>query len=228
MPKGKSKNKSKTTPNGGYKQHIKTGLDIKARFQALSSHIDNRFSTLAITIIELKRQLKEAKNNVFALARHYSTQDLKVLKLDDSLPDLKYANEGDAGLDIYSPVDFSLEPDEEAKIPLGYKLQIPMGFEIQLRPKSGSKGFTILNSPGTIDAGYRNEIKCKIINYTGETISFQKGYTGLCQIVLCPIIKANVEYISEDDFSTDTERGEKGFGSTEPPVAKHQKEQSPE
>lgn len=202
--------------------------EIKKRVAVSGRSLSKQMASLSDDIWAVLLEIKSAirglgelttvnKKNIFAMAKHYTTQPLSVYKLDETLPDLAYANKGDSGLDIYAPVDFKLEPGEEAKIPLGYKLQIPSGFEVQARPRSGSNGFTILNAPGTIDSGYRGEIKCKIRNYTNETIEFKKGISGLCQLVLCPIIRADISYLSESEFETNTERGEKGFGSTPPP-----------
>ena len=132
------------------------------------------------------------------------------LHLDAQVP--SYAHVGDAGADVYSVAEVTLEPLGRAAIPTGLAVDIPIGYEIQVRPKSGlalKHGVTVLNTPGTIDAGYRGEIQILMINLGTESYTFLKGQK-VAQLVLKPVLQAN--YVEGELGSSD--RGSGGFGST--------------
>ena len=142
-----------------------------------------------------------------------NTFNLKVVKIhkDAILPN--YAHPGDAGLDIYSVEEKLLKPGERALIKTGIKIELPKGTEAQMRPRSGlalKHGISLVNSPGTIDEGYRGEIGVIIINHGNEAFKVEKGMK-ICQMVVKPVWTVNVEEVSELD---ETSRGEGGFGST--------------
>lgn len=122
-----------------------------------------------------------------------------------------YASGADIRADINK--DIELFPGERMLIPTGIFLDIPDGFEAQIRPRSGlaiNNGITILNSPGTIDSDYRGEIKIILINLGKVPFTIKKG-DRIAQIVFSPVIQA--EFIEKKDLSV-TVRGEGGFGST--------------
>ena len=124
----------------------------------------------------------------------------------------KYAHEGDSGADLFSIQEDILEPGERKIIPTGLKIEIPLGYEAQVRPKSGltsNYGITVLNTPGTIDSNYRGEIKVILINHSQEPYKIEKG-TKIAQIVFQKV--ETVEFL-EDELNK-TSRGENGFGST--------------
>lgn len=101
---------------------------------------------------------------------------IKVKKLNDKAILPKYAHEGDAGMDVYSTMDAILAPGKIALINTGIALEIPSGYEIQVRPRSGlalNNSITVLNAPGTIDSGYRGEIGVILINHGGNFISYK-------------------------------------------------------
>jgi dUTP pyrophosphatase len=132
------------------------------------------------------------------------------LHLDAQVP--SYAHIGDAGADVYSVAEVTLQPSDRAAIPTGLAVDIPVGYEIQVRPKSGlslKHGIAVLNSPGTVDAGYRGEIQVIVINLGTEAYTFAKGQK-IAQLVLKPVIQA--QYI-EGELGT-SDRGIGGFGST--------------
>jgi dUTP pyrophosphatase len=130
-------------------------------------------------------------------------------------PDAKiptYAHIGDAGADVYAVTEVTLQPQHRAAIPTGLAVDIPIGYEIQVRPKSGlalKHGITVLNSPGTVDAGYRGEIQVIVINLGTEAYTFAKGQK-IAQLVVKPVIQA--QYV-EGKLGT-SDRGFGGFGST--------------
>jgi dUTP pyrophosphatase len=120
-----------------------------------------------------------------------------------------------AGMDVRAHLDETivLKPFERKLIPTGLFLEIPAGFECQVRPRSGlafKKGITVLNSPGTIDADYRGEVGVLLINLSNENVSIETG-ERIAQLVFAPIIKAKWEATNE---ISSTERGAGGFGST--------------
>lgn len=140
------------------------------------------------------------------------TVEINFQKLHPDAQVPSYAHIGDAGADVYSVAEVTLKPQDRAAIPTGLAVEIPIGYEIQVRPKSGlalKHGITVLNSPGTIDAGYRGEIQVIVINLGTEAYTFTKGQK-IAQLVLKPVIQAH--YI-EGKLGT-SDRGIGGFGST--------------
>jgi len=135
-----------------------------------------------------------------------------VNKSDNALP--QYETGGSAGLDVRSNEDGVLEPGEFKLVKTGLFVEIPTGYEIQVRPRSGialKYGVTVLNSPGTIDSDYRGEIGVILINHNTLPYAIIKG-ERIAQLVLCPVEK--VQWLATDTLGTSTKRGEKGFGST--------------
>ena len=136
-----------------------------------------------------------------------------VNKSNNSLP--KYETELSAGMDIKSFLEapILLKPMERKLIKTGLYAQLEKGYEIQVRPRSGlalKKGITVLNSPGTIDADYRGEIGVVLINLSNEDFLINSG-DRIAQLVISKYAQANIELTNSLD---NTERGEKGFGST--------------
>ena len=132
-----------------------------------------------------------------------------------ALPLPSYESTSAAGMDIRAALEepLSLKPGERTLIPTGLKMAIPVGYEAQIRPRSGlaiRNGITMLNSPGTIDADYRGEVKVIAINHGQETFTVNHG-DRIAQMVIAPVTQFE---ISEMDELDDTERGEGGFGST--------------
>jgi dUTP pyrophosphatase len=140
------------------------------------------------------------------------TIEIKFQKLHPDAQVPSYAHIGDAGADVYAVTEVTIEPQKRAAIPTGLAVDIPIGYEIQVRPKSGlalKHGITVLNSPGTVDAGYRGEIQVIVINLGDEAYMFAKGQK-IAQLVLKPVIQAI--YV-EGELGT-SDRGVGGFGST--------------
>jgi len=140
------------------------------------------------------------------------TIEIKFQKLHPDAKIPNYAHIGDAGADVYAVAEITLAPQKRAAIPTGLAVDIPIGYEIQVRPKSGlalKHGITVLNSPGTVDAGYRGEIQVIVINLGDESYTFTKGQK-IAQLVLKPVIQAS--YVEGELGNSD--RGAGGFGST--------------
>jgi dUTP pyrophosphatase len=138
---------------------------------------------------------------------------IKRLNSDVSLP--QYKHHGDAGMDLCNASeDITIEPSGRTLIPTGLKVGIPLGFELQIRPRSGlslKKGLTVLNTPGTIDAGYRGEIGVIIFNTNPNSSVIIKKGERIAQAVLNKVEQINWQECEELD---ETSRNEGGFGST--------------
>ena len=131
----------------------------------------------------------------------------------EGLPLPSYATQGAAGLDVVTAVDVSLAPGERMAVPTGFAIEIPPGYEVQVRPRSGlalKHGVTCLNTPGTIDSDYRGEIKVILANLGADTFSVSRG-ERIAQLVPAPVLRATFEEVAE---LSGTARGSGGFGST--------------
>jgi dUTP pyrophosphatase len=125
----------------------------------------------------------------------------------------KYATVSASGVDLRAAAPVILDPGVVSIVPTGVFLEIPSGFEGQVRPRSGlaaKHGITVLNAPGTIDADYRGEVCVILINHGDRSVSFQTG-DRIAQLVFAPVTQ--VTWVRADGLSV-TERGEGGFGST--------------
>jgi len=141
---------------------------------------------------------------------------VKVLikRLDPGVPLPLYAKGGDAGADIVSAVDITLAPGERALVPTGISIALPDGYVALVHPRSGlaiKHGVTMVNAPGTVDAGYRGELKLILINHDqSETVSFKRG-DRVAQLVIQQVERAEFIEVQELPGSG---RGTDGFGST--------------
>lgn len=127
----------------------------------------------------------------------------------------KYESQGASGLDVRAQLEspMVIEPGQRVLIPTGLSMEVPLEYEIQARPRSGlalKKGLSLVNTPGTIDADYRGEIKIIMINLGTESVVIE-DQERIAQLVICPVVKAEFEWADE---LSDTARGEGGFGST--------------
>ncbi|MAH33344.1 dUTP diphosphatase [archaeon] len=137
---------------------------------------------------------------------------IKMQKVSD-VPMPNYAHKGDSGVDLYSAEDVVLKPMERKLIPTGLKMAIPYGYEGQVRPKSGlalNHGIGHANSVGTIDSGYRGEIKVPVINLSSESYKIEKG-KKIGQMIFAKVEEASFEEVEDLGQTT---RNENGFGST--------------
>jgi dUTP pyrophosphatase len=140
---------------------------------------------------------------------------LRRLPQGEGLPSPQYASEHAAGADICAAVreQLTLLPGARALVPTGFSIALPVGYEAQVRPRSGlaiRAGVTCLNSPGTIDADYRGEVQIVLANFGTEPFVIRRG-DRIAQIVVAPVARASFEVVEE---LPPTERGDGGFGST--------------
>lgn len=137
----------------------------------------------------------------------------KLAHFKGELPAYETAHASGFDLRAQFPYPLTLNPGERALVPTGLAFEIPPGFEIQIRPRSGwaaKKGVTVVNSPGTVDADYRGEVQVALVNLGKEPMEIQPQ-DRMAQAVLCPVFQA--ELLEVADLS-DTARGAGGFGST--------------
>ena len=140
---------------------------------------------------------------------------IQIKKLSPAVSIPKYETPGSSGMDVaaYIKNNITIYPGENALVATGFSLSIPVGYEIQIRPRSGlaaKKNITVLNTPGTIDADYRGEIKVILVNLGKDKFIIENG-DRIAQMVVCPVIQANLEEVKE---LSHTKRGSGGFGST--------------
>lgn len=140
--------------------------------------------------------------------------EVQIKRLDKDLPIPQYAKSGDAGVDIYARIDCTLAPGQRAMVPTGIAIALPDGYVCFAHPRSGlaaKHGISIVNAPGTIDAGYRGEVQIILINTdTQHTFEIKRG-DRIAQLVFQKVEHANFHEVEE---LPDSERGRDGFGST--------------
>ena len=143
------------------------------------------------------------------------TQSIKVRRLRDDVEVPRYMSEGAAGLDLAAAIDeqITIKPMARVAVSTGLAFAIPMGFEGQVRPRSGAafkQGLTVVNAPGTIDSDYRGEVKVLLVNLSDKEVFISKG-DRIAQMVIAPVVQCQLEEVTA---LSDTQRGEGGFGST--------------
>jgi dUTP pyrophosphatase len=150
-------------------------------------------------------------------ARKPMTPDIRIalkrLPNGEGLPAPAYATEHAAGLDVVAAEDVTLRPGWRHAVATGFAIAIPEGYEVQVRPRSGlalKHGVTCLNTPGTIDADYRGEVKVILVNLGSAVVDIARG-ERIAQLVPAPVQRAAFVEVEELD---ETVRGEGGFGST--------------
>ncbi len=147
-----------------------------------------------------------------------NTLTVRITRIDNSTNDIPlphYATQGAAGMDIYAAVENEIQilPGKSALVPTGFVVEVPIGYEAQIRPRSGlaiKHNIGIMNSPGTIDSDYRGEVKIILTNFGTESFTIKRG-ERIAQMVVAQY--SRVQW-NEVDKLTETSRGEGGFGHT--------------
>jgi dUTP pyrophosphatase len=171
-----------------------------------TSDPEKMMQSMGIDMEDLNKTFMEAHNRKLELRYTYDS--------DNKEP--SYAYGSDSGFDLRSNIDLEIMPFGRYLVPTGLFLDIPEGYEIQVRPKSGlaiKKGLSVLNTPGTVDQGYTGEIKVILINMSNDFQSIEKG-DKIAQAVLCPVVSGNYVDLIKKDNIENKDRGDKGFGST--------------
>ena len=164
------------------------------------------FDTLGLDVSELERDMQDYVPKI----------DLVYTKSNESAVSPKYAYESDSGFDLYSTEEMVIESFNRKLIPTGLHVDIPEGYEIQVRSKSGlalKEGLMVLNSPGTVDQGYTGEIQVILFNTTNQSKVIEKGQK-IAQAVLCPVVSGKWVKLVEKTSLNEKDRNNNGFGST--------------
>jgi len=164
------------------------------------------FDTIGLDFQELENEIQS----------YVPKLDVSYKKSNENTIDPKYVYESDSGFDLYSVEDKWIHPFDRVLIPTGLHVDIPDGYEIQVRSKSGlalKQGLMVLNSPGTVDQGYLGEIQVILFNTTNQKVKIEKG-KKIAQAVLCPVVSGKwVNFILKNELEN-KDRNENGFGST--------------
>ena len=149
------------------------------------------------------------------MSSHEIKVAIEILEGQSDIPLPAYQSEHAAGMDVCAAVEETvvIEPGTIALIPAGFRMAVPVGYEAQIRPRSGlavKHGISMPNTPGTIDADYRGEVKVPLINHGQDAFPIQRGMR-IAQMIIKPVPRVSWEVVSHLD---ETERGEGGFGHT--------------
>jgi dUTP pyrophosphatase len=196
-------------------KEVKEQMDMLKSLQENVNDIDTSnpeamLESMGINMEEMEKHFLEMNNHI-----EFEKIPLQYVNESEN-KNPEYAYESDSGFDLRSTEDIWIQANDRKLISTGLRFDIPEGYEIQVRSKSGlalKQGLMVLNSPGTVDNGYQGEVKVIMFNTTNERIKIEKGQK-IAQAVLCPVMcgmwvnLVKVEEIGEKD------RNDKGFGST--------------
>ena len=193
------------------KNQMKTLKDLQGKFNDVDmSNPQAMLESMGINVDDLQKQFDLESQSIV---------DTKVpLRFinDSENENPEYAYQSDSGFDLRSSEDIWIHPNDRNLIPTGMRFDIPEGYEIQVRSKSGlalNQGLMVLNSPGTVDSGYQGEIKVIMFNTTNQKVKIVKGQK-VAQAVLCPVVSGKwVDLIRVNNIN-DKDRNSNGFGST--------------
>jgi dUTP pyrophosphatase len=181
--------------------------------------MENSLNELNILDQDIKKILENANNLVKDWVYVDNVMKLKIRFVNQSTnQDPAYAKQGDSGFDLraFLKEDAVLKPFQRALVPTGLYFQIPENFELQVRPRSGlalKNGITVLNTPGTVDSGYRGEICVILINLGSEDFIIKNG-DRIAQAVIAPVQTNNNLVFMKSSSLESSERGDTGFGSS--------------
>ena len=193
------------------KNQMKMLKDLQGKFNDVDmSNPQAMLESMGIDVDDLQKQFDSESQSIV---------DTKVpLRFinDSENENPEYAYQSDSGFDLRSSEDIWIHPNDRNLIPTGMRFDIPEGYEIQVRSKSGlalNQGLMVLNSPGTVDSGYQGEIKVIMFNTTNQKVKIVKGQK-VAQAVLCPVVSGKwVDLIRVNNIN-DKDRNSNGFGST--------------
>jgi len=194
---------------------MRDSMKMLKELQGKLSNIDmsdpqSMLDSMGIDVNDIENQFNQPVDSIV-------DQKVPVKYINDSEnQNPEYAYESDSGFDLRSTEEVWVQANNRKLIPTGLRFDIPLGYEIQVRSKSGlalNQGLMVLNSPGTVDSGYQGEIKVIIFNTTTERIKIEKGQK-IAQAVLCPVLCGKwVDLIKVDNID-EKDRNDNAFGST--------------
>jgi dUTP pyrophosphatase len=190
---------------------LKNNLDLLKNFEQMINGLDMKDPEQMIN--EMGVDLNEM-NNYFESSMSKKVTLEYTNDSDNKEPE--YAYDSDSGFDLRSTEEVWVQGNDRKLIPTGLRFDIPDGYEIQVRSKSGlalNQGLMVLNSPGTVDSGYQGEVKVIIFNTTKDRIKIEKGQK-IAQAVICPVVNGKWVNLVKVSVIGEKDRNDKGFGST--------------
>lgn len=189
--------------------------DLDSLFTGESVNDEETFdpSIFSSMLSEFGLDINQLSND---MDEYQPTMPLRFSSSNENSVDPEYAYPTDSGFDLYSTEDLTIESFGRALVPTGLHFDIPDGYEIQVRSKSGlalKQGLMVLNSPGTVDQGYTGEIKVILFNTTKNDITINKGQK-IAQAVVSPVVSGKWINLVKVDNIEDKDRSDNGFGST--------------
>jgi dUTP pyrophosphatase len=194
-----------------YNEQLKMLKDLQGKFGDVNmSDPQSMLDSLGINMEDMDEYFKNSLNNELEMKI-----PLQYINDSDNV-EPEYAYESDSGFDLRATEECWINENGRTLIPTGLRFDIPDGYEIQVRSKSGlalNQGLMVLNSPGTVDSGYQGEIKVIMFNTTNEKIKVEKGQK-IAQAVLCPVLNGKWVDLIKVDVLGEKDRNDNGFGST--------------
>jgi dUTP pyrophosphatase len=193
------------------KNQMKTLKDLQGKFNDVDmSNPQAMLESMGIDVDDLQKQFDSESQSIVD-----TKVPLRFINNSEN-ENPEYSYQSDSGFDLRSSEDIWIHPNSRKLISTGMRFDIPEGYEIQVRSKSGlalNQGLMVLNSPGTVDSGYQGEIKVIMFNTTNEKVKIEKGQK-VAQAVLCPVVSGKwVDLIRVDNINN-KDRNSNGFGST--------------
>jgi dUTP pyrophosphatase len=188
-------------------KNLNTLKNVQAKLSGLDDEsTESMFKSIGVNVDELEDLFLDTSSSKIPL-KYVNETDNK---------DPNYEYDSDSGFDLRSTDEIWVHPNDRKLVPTGLRVDIPEGYEIQVRSKSGlalKQGLMVLNSPGTVDSGYQGEIKVIIFNTSTSKIKIDKGQK-IAQAVLCPVVNGKWVNLIKVDEIGEKDRNDKGFGST--------------
>ena len=193
------------------KNQMKMLKDLQGKFNNVDmSNPQSMLESMGIDVDDLQKQFDDQNESII-------NTKVPLRYINDSEnknPDYEYKS--DSGFDLRANEDVWIHASDRGLIPTGLRFDIPDGYEIQVRSKSGlalNQGLMLLNSPGTVDSGYQGEIKVIMFNTTNQKVKIEKGQK-VAQAVLCPVVSGKWVDLIKVEKINDKDRNSNGFGST--------------
>jgi dUTP pyrophosphatase len=188
-------------------KNLNTLKNVQAKLSGLDDEsTESMFKSIGVNVDELEGLFLDTSSSKIPLKY--------VNETDNNDPNYEY--DSDSGFDLRSTDEIWVHPNDRKLVPTGLRVDIPEGYEIQVRSKSGlalKQGLMVLNSPGTVDSGYQGEIKVIIFNTSTSKIKIDKGQK-IAQAVLCPVVNGKWVNLIKVEEIGEKDRNDKGFGST--------------
>jgi dUTP pyrophosphatase len=196
-------------------KEIKEQMDMLKSLQENVNEVD--MSNPEALLESMGVNMEDMENHFLQMNNQIEFEKIPLYYVNDSEnKEPEYAYESDSGFDLRSTEDIWIFAGDRKLVPTGLRFDIPEGYEIQVRSKSGlalKQGLMVLNSPGTVDSGYQGEVKVILFNTSNQNIKIEKGQK-IAQAVLCPVMCGKWVNLVKVEEIEEKDRNDKGFGST--------------